>query len=85
MPKELERCDHKGNRDILAVIPAYNEQNNILKVIRAVQAELPTADILVINDCSEDRTGLVARTIPGVKVIDLPCNLGIGGAMQTGF
>ena len=85
MPKELERCDHKGNRDILAVIPAYNEQNNILKVIRDVQAELPMADILVINDCSLDRTSEMARLTSGVQVIDLPCNLGIGGAMQTGF
>lgn len=75
----------KESAELLVVIPAFNEQGNILRVVREIQDELPAADILIINDCSEDRTGLVTRTIPGVKVIDLPCNLGIGGAMQTGF
>jgi glycosyltransferase involved in cell wall biosynthesis len=69
----------------LAVIPAYNEQNNILTVIRDIQTSLPEADILVINDCSTDNTSAAAKLASGVKVVDLPCNLGIGGAVQTGF
>ncbi|MDQ1911459.1 glycosyltransferase family 2 protein [Paenibacillus sp. GD4] len=70
---------------ILIVIPAYNEQNNILKVITDIRTSLPHAGILVINDCSKDSTSSVARTAPGVHVVDLPYNLGIGGAVQTGF
>ncbi|MCX7781265.1 MAG: glycosyltransferase family 2 protein [Negativicutes bacterium] len=70
---------------ILIVIPAFNEQNNILRVIRDIEESIPEADILVINDCSVDKTSSVARLAEGVKVVDLPCNLGIGGAVQTGF
>jgi len=70
---------------MLIVIPAFNEQNNILSVVRDVQTAIPLADILVINDCSVDATSDKARLAQEVKVIDLPCNLGIGGAVQTGF
>lgn len=70
---------------ILIVIPAYNEQGNILKVIRDVRENIPHADILVINDCSLDNTSAIAKKAEGVKVVDLPYNLGIGGAVQTGF
>ncbi|MBD2863741.1 MULTISPECIES: glycosyltransferase family 2 protein [Paenibacillus] len=70
---------------ILIVIPAYNEQNNILKVIRDVREHVRDCDILVINDCSLDGTSPAAKKAEGVKVVDLPYNLGIGGAVQTGF
>jgi glycosyltransferase involved in cell wall biosynthesis len=70
---------------ILIVIPAYNEQNNILGVIADIRTHLPAADILVINDCSVDATAERARQQDGVRVVDLPYNLGIGGAVQTGF
>jgi len=70
---------------MLIVIPAFNEQNNILSVVRDVHARIPAADVLVINDCSADDTSDKARLAEEVKVIDLPCNLGIGGAVQTGF
>lgn len=70
---------------ILIVIPAFNEQNNILKVIRDIRENIPACDILVINDCSLDSTSANARQAEGVKVVDLPYNLGIGGAVQTGF
>ena len=69
----------------LIVIPAYNEQNNILRVIGDIRAHLEGADILVVNDGSVDATSKRAREAAGVKVVDLPCNLGIGGAVQTGF
>ena len=74
-----------GQADTLIVIPAFNEQHNIGRVLQEVQTSLPAADILVINDCSVDDTSAVARGYSGVCVVDLPCNLGIGGAMQTGF
>lgn len=70
---------------ILIVIPAYNEQNNILKVIWDVRQHIPDCGILVVNDCSLDGTSATARKAEGVKVVDLPHNLGIGGAVQTGF
>ncbi|NHN32473.1 glycosyltransferase family 2 protein [Paenibacillus agricola] len=70
---------------ILIVVPAYNEQNNILRVIWDIRQTIPTADILVVNDCSIDQTSANARKAEGVKVVDLPYNLGIGGAVQTGF
>jgi glycosyltransferase involved in cell wall biosynthesis len=70
---------------ILIVVPAYNEQNNILRVIWDIRKTIPSADILVINDCSLDSTSIHARKAEGVKVVDLPYNLGIGGAVQTGF
>lgn len=68
----------------LIIIPAYNEEKNIAHVISSIRKELPFCDILVVNDGSGDRTGQIAKC-QGVVVIDLPYNLGIGGAMQTGY
>jgi glycosyltransferase involved in cell wall biosynthesis len=70
---------------VLIVVPAYNEQNNILKVIGDIQENIPEFDILVVNDCSLDGTSATARMAERVRVVDLPYNLGIGGAVQTGF
>jgi glycosyltransferase involved in cell wall biosynthesis len=69
---------------VLIIIPAYQEEDNIPRVLEDIRAHLPEADILVINDGSTDRTAARARQA-GVKVIDLPFNLGIGAAVQTGF
>lgn len=74
-----------NEKKLLIVVPAYNEQNNILKVIRDIREHVPEADILVVNDCSKDATSATAKKAEGVKVVDLPHNLGIGGAVQTGF
>src|SRR5215216_2616750 len=68
----------------LAVIPAYNEAATIANVIRGVREHAPEFDLLVIDDGSTDRTPQLAET-EGARVIRLPFNLGIGGAMQTGF
>jgi glycosyltransferase involved in cell wall biosynthesis len=70
---------------ILVIIPAYNEAANIVQVIESVRAGYPAADILVVNDGSLDQTGQQAEKAGYAKVIHLPCNLGIGGAVQTGF
>lgn len=69
---------------ISIIIPAYNEALNIGKVIDETKANISEADIIVVNDASEDSTSLVAKT-KGVDVISHVCNLGIGGAVQTGF
>jgi hypothetical protein len=69
---------------ILIIIPAYNEEESLPGVIRDLQALTPSADVLVVNDGSRDATARIARDM-GVKVLDLPFNLGIGGAVQAGY
>ncbi|QTH42331.1 glycosyltransferase family 2 protein [Cohnella sp. LGH] len=70
---------------ILIIIPAYNEQDNIQRLIANLQREKQLQyDLLIINDCSTDHTSQVMREM-NVPVVDLPCNLGIGGAVQTGY
>ena len=68
----------------LIIIPAYNESESILKTIEMVKKAAPDYDYIVINDCSKDNTReiLVRSKVP---YIDLPINLGIGGAVQTGY
>jgi glycosyltransferase involved in cell wall biosynthesis len=69
---------------ILIIIPAYNEEKSLPGVIRDLRDNIFPADILVVNDGSSDRTEMVSRDL-GVMVLGLPFNLGIGGAMQTGY
>lgn len=69
---------------ILIIIPAFNEEATIGNVISSVKKEMPDADIVVVNDGSDDKTSQIARAL-GAVVIDLPYNLGIGAAMQTGY
>jgi len=73
-----------SGRRALVVVPAYNEAAAIGRTIRDLKRHAPWADVLVVNDGSADDTGEVARAA-GAKVIDLPVNLGIGGAVQTGY
>ncbi len=68
----------------LIIIPAYCEGPVVGDVVREVRAVRPDADVVVIDDCSSDDTGAVARDA-GAKVVRLSVNLGIGGAVQTGF
>lgn len=69
---------------ILVIIPAYNEDATIKSVIQRISLKMPQADILVVNDGSKDNTSSEAKKA-GAKVTDLSYNLGIGGAMQTGY
>lgn len=68
----------------LIVIPAWNEEATIADVIAEVHREVPRADVLVVNDGSTDRTADTARAA-GATVLDLPLNLGVGGAMRAGY
>ncbi len=68
----------------LIIVPAFQEEANILQVIEDIRTHISEADILVVNDGSMDQTSLLARKA-GVKVIDHPYNMGIGAAIQTGF
>lgn len=72
------------NVKILIIVPAYNEEGNIQQTIREIQQLKRPVSVVVINDCSIDKTASKAKEM-GVSVISLPFNLGIGGAVQTGF
>lgn len=69
---------------VMVAIPAYNEEKNIFRVVQTVKFHHPEVDVVVINDGSKDDTGLEAQRA-GAYVINLPQNLGIGGAVQTGY
>jgi len=68
----------------IAIVPAYDEQGAIGGVVDEIRAFDPEFDVLVVNDCSHDATAETARA-HGARVVTLPFNLGIGGAVQTGF
>ena len=73
---------------VLLIIPAYNEEENILKTYQKVidynKKEKKHYDVIVINDCSKDKTSKICHD-NNIPVIDLIHNLGIGGAVQTGY
>jgi hypothetical protein len=69
---------------ILVIIPAYNEEKNIIGVIEKLKSDVPEADYVVVNDCSTDGTADELRR-HGANFVDLPLNLGIGGGVQTGY
>ena len=69
---------------ILVIIPAFNEERSIRHVVRSIRSLHPEVSILVVNDGSSDATLKEARA-EGARVVSLPYNLGIGGAVQTGF
>ena len=68
----------------LIIIPAYNEAENIERTVTSLRQECPELDYIVINDGSRDNTALICRE-KGYSLIDLPVNLGLAGAFQTGL
>jgi glycosyltransferase involved in cell wall biosynthesis len=68
----------------LAIVPAYNEEGSVGRVIDEIRSFDAGFDIVVVDDGSVDRTAAVASS-RGVHVVRLPFNLGIGGAVQTGY
>jgi len=69
---------------VLVLIPAFNEEANVVGVIEEVQAAVPGTPILVVDDCSVDATRSQAR-IAGANVLALPHHLGLGGCVQAGY
>ena len=69
---------------IVAIVPAYNEGGAIGDVVESIRASSPAYDVVVIDDGSHDDTAAIARA-HGAAVVSLPYNIGIGGAVQTGF
>src|SRR3989338_7867273 len=68
----------------LIIIPAYNEEDSIAKVIKEVQVAATLHDVVVIDDGSQDSTGKITQFM-GVNTISHPINLGAGAAIQTGL
>ena len=76
---------NKKNPKTLVIIPAYNEEKSIKEVVNNVyKQDIQNCDVLVVNDGSNDNTYNEAKKTKAI-VIDLPSNLGIGGAVQTGY
>lgn len=73
-----------GNMKKLVIIPAYNESSNILNTVQDIRKKAPDFDYIVINDCSKDDSLEILKK-NNLNYIDLPVNLGIGGAVQTGY
>lgn len=68
----------------LIIIPAYNEEKNIVRVVEEIKEKYSQYDYVVVNDGSKDRTAQVCLE-HGFEIIDLPVNLGLAGAFQTGL
>ena len=81
-PDEVSRTIAEGR--VIAVVPAYNEEDSLGMTIGAIRDALPGVRVVVVSDCSTDKTSEVAA-LAGAEVVDLPCNLGYGGAVQAGF
>lgn len=71
-------------QEVLVIIPAYNESLNIERVVKGLTEQYPMYDYVVVNDGSTDNTAEICRR-QGFKLIDLPVNLGLAGAFQTGL
>ena len=74
----------KRKKKVLVIIPAYNEAENIVHVVKHMMEAAPKYDYLVINDGSTDNTPDLCRR-ENYHYLDLPINMGIGGAVQAGY
>ena len=68
----------------LIIIPAFNEEENIEKTVESILRDSSGFDYVIINDCSRDNTKKICEE-KGYNIVNLPINLGIGGAVQTGY
>jgi glycosyltransferase involved in cell wall biosynthesis len=68
----------------LLIIPAYNEAKNLVNLVREIEGKAPSFDYVIINDGSTDNTVEISRE-HGLNTVHLMNNLGIGGAVQTGY
>lgn len=74
----------RGQNSVCVIMPAYNEEATVGDVVQKVRENAPFVDIVVIDDGSRDATSVAARAV-GAHVIELPFNVGIGSAVQTGL
>lgn len=71
-------------KEVLVIIPAYNEQENIKRVVDNLIQNYPQYDYIVVNDGSKDHTRRICKE-NGYKLLDLPINLGLAGGFQAGM
>jgi glycosyltransferase involved in cell wall biosynthesis len=83
-PREEARNPRLAALRRIAIVPAKNEERSVGSVVEEIKAFDPDFEVLVIDDGSADRTAAVAKAA-GARVVRLPYNLGIGGAVQTGI
>lgn len=69
---------------VLVIIPCYNEEENIERVVSDLRRAAPDVDYLIVNDCSTDRSAAICRKNE-FSYLSLPINLGIGGGVQSGY
>ncbi|MEE0845042.1 MAG: glycosyltransferase family 2 protein [Eggerthellaceae bacterium] len=72
------------DKKTIAIIPAYNEQDNIVSTIEDLRRHAPDVDYVIVNDGSKDFTADICRE-RGYNLLSLPANLGLAGAFQTGM
>jgi hypothetical protein len=75
---------HDNFGSLLIIVPAYNEQASIERVVTEVRQSLPGVPVVVIDDCSADATAALAAAA-GARILSLPHHLGLGGAVQAGY
>ena len=85
-PRAAGSCDvsHLASGRVLAVVPAYNEVENLSRVVRELRRMAPTIDVLVVNDGSTDTTGDVLPQL-GVRWLTMAARVGVGGAVRAGL
>lgn len=71
-------------KELLIIIPAYNEEDNIENTVNLIKEKYQQYDYVVVNDGSNDNTASICRR-NGYELLDLPVNLGLAGAFQTGM
>ncbi|MCR5473594.1 MAG: glycosyltransferase family 2 protein [Lachnospiraceae bacterium] len=80
----MKNNSEKDVRKKIVIIPAFNEEFSIVRLCDEIREKAKDYDIIVVNDCSEDSTYNICYE-NNIKVLDLPVNLGIGGAVQSGY
>jgi len=83
-PASGKTLDSHECAKVAAIIPAFNEETRIRAVLEAILDSQVVDEVIVVSDASTDRTYEVASSIPGIRPIQLPLNLGKGGAMGVG-
>ena len=77
-------ANSEKSQRVLVIMPAYNEAASLPALVGGLRALYPEFDVLVVDDGSTDQTASIVSRLP-VRLISLPCNLGVGGAVQTGL
>lgn len=75
---------HTRISDVLVIVPVHNEAESLGAVLNDLERHAPEYDVIVVNDGSTDGSAEIARCA-GARVLEMPFNLGIGGAVQAGF